>query len=176
MMVNQFRLFCEYNKLINQRIYAASSELSGFEINEDKGAFFKSILGTLNHILVGDIIWLKRFAYHPSSKKVLSYISSIERPKSLGSIFHPEFDKLYLERKKIDSIICNWINELSENDLSDFIVYENIAGKRFEKLYASLISHLFLHQVHHRGQITTLLSQYDVNFGDTDLIEIIGNK
>ncbi len=176
MILNQFRLFCEYNNLMNQRIYSASSELSGFELNEDKGAFFKSVLGTLNHILVGDIIWLKRFAYHPSSKKVLSYISSIQRPNSLSSILHTEFDELHLERKKIDSIICSWINGLSESDLNDFIVYEDMAGRRFEKLYSSLINHLFLHQVHHRGQVTVLLSQYDVNFGDTDLIEIIGDK
>jgi len=54
--VKQIILFAEYNQLMNQRQYAAAGNLSEAELREDKGAFFKSILGTLNHILVGDII------------------------------------------------------------------------------------------------------------------------
>jgi len=46
-------------------------------------------------------------------------------------------------------------------------------GSSFQKDFSSLINHLFLHQVHHRGQATTLLSQFGVDFGETDLIEII---
>ena len=46
-------------------------------------------------------------------------------------------------------------------------------GQSFQKQYSSLINHLFLHQVHHRGQVTSLISQFGGDFGDTDLIEII---
>ena len=56
-VINQFKLMAEYNQLMNKRLYKATAELSDIEIKEDKGAFFKSIFGTLNHILVGDILW-----------------------------------------------------------------------------------------------------------------------
>ena len=175
-MLNQFRLFCEYNHLMNQRIYDSASKMSVSDLNENRGAFFKSVLGTLNHILVGDIIWLQRFASHSSSKQVLSYISSLEKPKSLDSILHSEFNQLCLEREKIDSIIKRWIYSLSENDLEDSISYKDMQGKEFTKPYSGLISHLFLHQVHHRGQASVLLSQFGLDFGDTDIIEIIADN
>lgn len=80
--INQFILLAEYNQLMNQRQYAASAHLSSNELCEDKGAFFKSVIETLNHIVVGDIIWLKRFAEHSSCRDALSYICKIEKPKN----------------------------------------------------------------------------------------------
>ena len=74
---------------------------------------------------------------------------------------------------KVDKLIIKWIDSLSENDLDSKICYENMNGDLFEKDFSSLINHVFLHQVHHRGQATTLLSQFGVDFGETDLIEII---
>jgi uncharacterized damage-inducible protein DinB len=71
-MLNQFRLFAAYNRLMNQRLYDAASQLSAEELKEDRGAFFTSVIGTLNHILVGDILWLKRFSQQPSSARALS--------------------------------------------------------------------------------------------------------
>jgi uncharacterized damage-inducible protein DinB len=72
-----------------------------------------------------------------------------------------------------DDIIMQRINALSDNDMKDCVAYKKMAGIDFNKPFISLISNLFLHQVHHRGQVTTLLSQCGLDFGDTDLIEII---
>jgi uncharacterized damage-inducible protein DinB len=172
-MLNQFILFAEYNRLMNQRLFDSAARLSDEDLRKDRGAFFKSLLGTLNHIMVGDIIWLKRFAEHPSSKRALSYVSELEKPKSLDSMPFNDLESLKQEREKIDEIIMQWLTGLSEADIADYISYNNMAGKPFKKQFSSLISHLFLHQVHHRGQATTLLSQSGIDFGDTDLIEII---
>ena len=158
---------------MNQRQYDAADNLSKENLNKDKGAFFKSVLGTLNHIMVGDIIWLKRFSEHPSSTESLSYILELDKPKSLDTTLFTDFGRLKEERDKIDDVIINWIGDLSDNDLNGCVTYTNMAGESFTKPFTSLISHLFLHQVHHRGQITTLLSQFGVDFGETDLIEII---
>ena len=172
-LLNQFRLFAAYNRLMNQRLYEAASQLSAEELKEDRGAFFKSVIGTLNHILVGDILWLKRFSQQPSSARALSYLAGLEKPTALDAILFDDLETLREERAKIDDIIMQWINALSENDMKDCVAYKNMAGIDFNKPFISLISHLFLHQVHHRGQVTTLLSQCGLDFGDTDLIEII---
>lgn len=171
--IKQLILFADYNQIMNKRQYAAAAKLSKDELGEDKGAFFKSVLGTLNHILVGDIIWLKRFAEHPSSTESLSYIREIEKPSKLNSILFTDLDSLKEEREIIDEKIVNWVSGLDECDLNDCITYTDMEGSHFSKPFISLIHHLFLHQAHHRGQVTTLLSQYRVDFGETDLIEII---
>lgn len=171
--VKQIVLLAEYNQLMNKRQFAAAEKLSEDELGENRGAFFKSVLGTLNHILVGDIIWLKRFAVHPSSNEALSYIDTLNKPASLDAILFDVFSELKSERQKIDEIMIGWANRLTESDMDECISYLNMAGSSFTKPFVSLINHLFLHQVHHRGQVTTLLSQFGVDFGDTDLIEII---
>ncbi len=172
--LNQLALLAEYNQLMNQRQYSAVENLSTLQLCEDRGAFFKSVLGTLNHILVGDIVWLKRFSSHPSSRESLLHICEMETPKSLDAILFTNLDELKTEREKIDQTIIEWINQLSDMDLTSCISYTSMSGNSFSKQFLSLINHLFLHQVHHRGQVATLLSQYGVDFGETDLVEIIG--
>ena len=171
--IDSFILLAKYNQLMNQRQYAAAATLPLTELQADKGAFFKSILGTLNHILIGDIIWLKRFAQHPSSEKALAPVTQFQQPKSLNDTIFTDLNKLRVEREKLDQVIVEWVSQLTDCDLEKCITYSNMAGESFSKNYQSLIHHLFLHQVHHRGQITTLLSQCGVDFGETDLIEII---
>jgi len=172
--LNQFVLFAEYNKLMNQRIMAAASQLSCAGLTSDRGAFFKSVLGTLNHILVGDIIWLNRFVSHPASSEALESITRLEHPEALNTMLFDDLESLRAERENVDEIIIDWIASLSESDMEDHLSYQNMAGEPQNKRVESLISHLFLHQVHHRGQATTLLSQSGVDFGDTDILEIIG--
>ena len=172
-MLKQFTLFADYNQLMNQRLFSSAHHLSDNELHKDCQVFFKSMMGTLNHIMVGDIIWLKRFSIHSSSQKTLTYISNLEKPKSLDAILYNDLGSLEAEREKIDEIIIQWISSLSETDIEECISYKNMTGEAFTQKYSSLISHLFLHQVHHRGQATALLSQYGIDFGETDLIEII---
>jgi uncharacterized damage-inducible protein DinB len=160
---------------MNMRQYEAAEKLSDVELNEDRGAFFKSILGTLNHIMVGDILWLKRFAEDPSSREALSYITRMDSPESLDEIIFSDFCEMRTEREVIDSIIVRWIKRLSVKDIEGCLSYTNLSGDSFLKPFQSLIFHLFLHQVHHRGQVTTLLSQISVNFGETDIVELISD-
>jgi len=169
----QLQLFSEYNQLMNQRMYDSADQLSSNELCKDRGAYFKSIIGTLNHLIVGDIIWLKRFAKHQSSGTVLSYISGLKIPASLDLILYNDLEQLRKEREKIDKIIIKWIKSLTERELDYPLTYNNMAGSEHTQPFLSLINHLFLHQVHHRGQITTLLSQFGLDFGDTDLLELI---
>lgn len=172
-LIEQFQLCAEYNRLMNGRMYDAASRLSDDELRGDRGAFFKSVLGTLNHILVGDLLWLKRFAQHPSSAEALSQMARMDSPKALDQILFGDLKALRVQRNIVDEVIVQWTGSLSEADLQGSVAYESMAGGRFEKPFASLINHFFLHQVHHRGQITTLLSQSGVDFGETDLVEII---
>ena len=173
--LNQFKLLARYNALMNQRILAAADKLSPEQLMDDRGAYFKSVLGTLNHILVGDIIWLQRFASHPASRQPLAQIIRRDSPNSLNTILCDTLDSLRVERDTLDAMIINWIASLMDDDIGAYLSYQNMAGAKKNKPLASLIFHLFLHQTHHRGQVTTLISQYGGDYGGTDILEIIAD-
>ena len=55
------QLMARYNRWMNERLYALCAGLDDDERKRDRGAFFGSIHGTLNHLLWGDRMWLGRF-------------------------------------------------------------------------------------------------------------------
>jgi len=166
----------EYNQLMNQRIFEACGNLSSATLNEDKNAFFKSIIKTLNHIMIGDILWLKRFLKHPTDYTSLKQINGFLTAEKLDQILFDDISRFYEERKKLDGIIIDFCNELNEEDINNTLSYENFKKEKHCKKLGYLILHVFLHQVHHRGQVTTLLSQENIDFGETDLPEIVPDE
>ncbi len=171
-----FRLLASYNRWMNERIYEAAARLEPDEIARDRGAFFGSILGTLNHIVVGDTIWLQRFATRPSCSGVLSRVAELPQPTALDQTLYADLGVLAEHRAWLDRQIEQWIAGLTEDDLADTFHYRNIKGVPTSKRYSSLILHFFNHQTHHRGQVSTLLCQAGVDVGITDLLAIIPDE
>jgi len=173
---SQLILMAHYNQIMNRRMIDASDKLSNHALTQNKGAFFKSIIGTLNHIMVGDILWIKRFALHSTSFVSLNLVSQIENPKGLNSILFDDLGSFKKERSIIDNIIIEWCHELDQVDLDKALKYTNVKGEVNNKRLGDLVLHIFLHQIHHRGQVTTLLSQEGIHFGETDLPEFVPNE
>ncbi|NRB39549.1 MAG: damage-inducible protein DinB [Pseudomonadales bacterium] len=174
-MKENFELMSEYNAYMNENIYAVASKLDMQALTKDRGAFFKSIMGTLNHILVGDIIWLKRIANHPMNLSSLHEMHQISKPNSLDEIIFPDLKSLQRERKKLDLIIHNFVNEISEEHINSTLIYTNTQGEAFSKKLSYILQHLFNHQTHHRGQVSVLLSQSGIDLGATDLLMVMPN-
>lgn len=167
------RLLASYNQWFNGKIYDAAGELAHEKLVEDRHAFFRSILGTLNHILVGDIIWLKRFAGHPAHHRALEPIRARPRPEALDTILHEDLASLAGDRRSVDELIIAWAEEITDDDLLHPLEYRNMKGVPGRKLFGTLVLNLFNHQTHHRGQVTTLLSQEGIDVGVTDLLALI---
>lgn len=165
-----FELLAIYNQWMNSKVYEAAGQHSATDLAKDRGAFFGSVLGTLNHILVGDILWLKRFATHPSCLYSLREVADLQNPTSLDQVLFDDLGDLSEQRIWLDRQIINWTAQLSESDLDFVLSYHNIKGTPANKRYSSLMLHFFNHQTHHRGQVSTLLSQTGVDIGVTDLL------
>lgn len=120
-----FELMAEYNQWMNEKVYGAAGNLSKSALLEDRRAFFGSILGTLNHIVVGDTIWLKRFAAQPASAEALREITELAAPKNLNQIIFEDLDELYSHRKWLDEKIIKWISGLTDSDLDFILSYQN---------------------------------------------------
>ncbi len=173
---NHFELLAAYNQWMNSKVYEAAGHLSATELAKGRGAFFGSTLGILNHILVGDIIWLKRFATHPSCRSSLREVADLQNPTSLDQMVFDDLASLSEQRIWLDRKIINWVAELSEGDLDFVLSYHNTKGIPANKRYSSLVLHFFNHQTHHRGQASTLLSQANVDIGVTDLLAQIPDE
>jgi uncharacterized damage-inducible protein DinB len=139
--------YARYNRLANEALYEACAVLSDEERRRDLGAFFGSVHGTLNHLLLGDRIWMARFEgdTHPST--------------GLDAILYDDFAALRLARAVMDARIEAFVLELPPGFAAGSIRYVNNAGITSQDPLDVLLPHFFNHQTHHRGQVHTLLSQ-----------------
>ncbi|UTW07720.1 DinB family protein [Pseudomonas benzenivorans] len=175
-MQRHFELLAQYNQWMNNKVYEAASKLSPEELSKDRGAYFKSILGTLNHLMVGDTIWLQRFAQLPACANSLEPARDLPTPSALDQLVCRDIGQLSEQRRQLDALICTWIASLKESDLDQVLSYRNMQDQPARRQFSSLLLHFFNHQPHHRGQVTTLLSQAGLDVGVTDLLALIPDQ
>lgn len=166
-------LMADYNRWMNQRMYEAAGRLAEDEVTKDRGAFFGSILGTLNHIAVADTIWLHRFAQHPDASALRTRLARFPLPTSLRQEIAGSLAALRNCRGELDEIIIQWSRALTPGGLEGPLVYRNMAGQAFSRKLGYLVLHFFNHQTHHRGQASTLLFQAGLDVGVTDLLAVM---
>ncbi|WP_024848526.1 MULTISPECIES: DinB family protein [unclassified Aminobacter] len=158
-MRQHFRMFAAYNRWANARLYEAASQLTVEELNRDVGAFFRSMIGTLNHILVADRIWMKRFTGQGSA------------PSELNAILHPDLPSLAEARAAEDARIVDWIESLPDKAFAGRFTYLTVTDMRtISQRLAPALAHLFNHQTHHRGQAHTILTALGKDAPPLDLI------
>ena len=168
-----FELMADYNRWMNGKLYQVAAELPVAVLNENRGAYFGSILGTFNHIMVGDIIWLRRFSRHSMGLRSLEAVEALPVIVSLEQILFHDFAGLREAREDIDGIIVEFTREATEEHFEAPLPYRNTRGVPFTRRFGFLVQHFFNHQTHHRGQVTTLLTQLGLDPGDTDLIVLV---
>ena len=171
--IEHIALMATYNQWMNRKVYDAASTLTHAQLTLDRQAFFGSILGTLNHLMLGDTVWLKRFAEHPANFAALAPLNGIATPGDLKQLAFANLAELSAHRAWLDQLIIDWASSLHESHLDQHLRYHNMRGVAAEKPFFGLLVHFFNHQTHHRGQVTTLLSQAGVDVGITDLLALI---
>ncbi len=158
-MKAHFALLAGYNAWANERIYAAARKLSDADYRADRGAFFKSVHGTLNHLLVADRIWMRRFT------------GEGEAPTRLDAILFETLGDLRAAREREDARIVAYVAGLSEATLAGKFRYRTIVNPAdVEQPLAPALIHLFNHQTHHRGQVHALLTGLGHDAPSLDLI------
>jgi uncharacterized damage-inducible protein DinB len=160
------QIMARYNSWMNGKVYDAAARLSPEEIARDRGAFFKSILGTLNHLLYADLVWIGRFK---DGRPRLADPSVL--------VLHESLVDLRQARMALDQEIEDWARTIDEVWLEQSFTFKTLKGDA-EFTFPSwvLVTHMFNHQTHHRGQITTLLTQSGQDVGITDFSGLPGLK
>jgi uncharacterized damage-inducible protein DinB len=158
-LLDHYRMLGRYNAWANVRLYEAVAGLRSDEYRADRGAFFKSVHGTLNHLLATDRIWMKRFT------------GEGEAPDRLDAILHETFDGLRPARVAEDARIVAFVDDLDERRLNGTIKFRRVSSpEEFEQQLAPALAHWFNHQTHHRGQAHAVLTGLTGQAPELDLL------
>ena len=158
-MKKQLAMLADYNAWVNRRLYGAAALLPDSDYRGDHGTFFGSLHGTLNHLLVGDRIWMQRFT------------GKGEAPDKLDAILHEDLASLGEARRREDQRIIDYIRSLSEADLEGTLRYRSTRSPvEIEQELAPLLIHFFNHQTHHRGQAHAILTRIKGDAPSFDLL------
>lgn len=153
-----FQRLARYNRWANGRLYDACEAIDDRDYRKDRGAFFGSLHGTLNHILVADRLWLSRIT---GAKAEIH---------SLDQILFDTLPALRTARAAEDARIVDLIDGLGDDGLDGFLHYKTMAGAPQQTRRDMVWAHIFNHQTHHRGQAHSLLSQAGGDPPELDLI------
>jgi len=161
------RAFARYNRWMNAKVYDGAAQLSDEQRKQDRGAFFGSIHRTMNHILVGDRVWIARLAGRVAPAGFMA-----EGISSLDQELAADFDELRRERDRTDGEIDAWAGKVTAEDLAGTMRFVR-RGQAMEIPRWWAVTQLFNHQTHHRGQLTTLLFQAGRDPGSTDIFAML---
>jgi uncharacterized damage-inducible protein DinB len=154
-----YQMFGHYNAWANGRLYAAAALLSTEQYRADRGVFFKSVHGTLNHLLATDRIWMQRFT------------GEGDAPDRLDAILFETFEALRAAREAEDGRIISYVNGLTDDRIAGTIKYRRVSSpEQFEQQLAPALAHWFNHQTHHRGQVHGLLTGLTGQAPELDLL------
>lgn len=161
-MLTHFKMLADYNRWANLQAYDAAEHLSDAEFREDRGAFFGSMHGTLNHLLVTDRLWMHRFD------------GSGEPPAALRVVLHEDLAGLRAAREAQDRHIIHWVDTLDDAALAADVTYTSVLrpGAITHPLHLA-IAHMFNHHTHHRGQCHMILTSMGKPSLALDLLDFL---
>lgn len=163
-------LMAEYNGWMNGRLIDLITPLAPEVRDANRGAFFGSISGTLNHIIAADILWLQRLARHEALSWLGAELEDFPTELSLNKPVYADFNDYIQVRLVLDALWCRLAAEVPETSLDTPLSYTRINGDAHTRVLGLVLSHIFNHQTHHRGQASTLISQLGIDIGVTDLL------
>lgn len=148
MLKPHFTALASYNSWANRTLFdAVASTVSEEEYRRDVSAFFRSVEGTLNHVLVADRLWMKRFT------------GQGDHPTTLDAILYDTLPDLRAAREAEDERILAYVDGLSEEEFDGRFTYISVVDVRtISQRLAPALAHFFNHQTHHRGQVHGILS------------------
>lgn len=143
------RTMAAYNAVMNERLYAAAARLDDAERRRDRGAFWGSIHRTLCHLVWADRMWMSRFdGWETPPVGVGDSADLIEH-----------FGALEAARLDADARISAWALRIDQAWLDqDQTWFSGAAQREFTMPRTFLVTHMFNHQTHHRGQVHALLT------------------
>ncbi len=158
-MKAHFVMMARYNAWANARLYRMAVALPDPLYRRDVGVYFKSLHGTLNHLLTADRIWMRR----------LTGVG--DHPNRLDAIVFDDLPSLTAAREQEDKRITHFVEQLTESCFEEFLDYRTLNGTPQRQTRGEILAHLFNHQTHHRGQAHAILTMLGIT--DPQLLDLL---
>jgi len=164
-----------YNQRMNTQLMTVCEQLKPEQLQQETNSFFSTVMCYWNHILFGDLVMLSRLVTNETVNIEPSTLQKIPKVKSVNDRFVNNLVELKSLRTLVDEVYLQITQDLTVENYNGTIKYTTSSGEYLEKNIGEFFQHIFNHQTHHRGQLTCILSQFDLDFGCTDLPIIVSN-
>ncbi|MEP1205934.1 MAG: DinB family protein [Rhizobiaceae bacterium] len=158
-MIDHFIMFAAYNRWANKRLFDAAGQLTADQYRQDCQVAFNSMQGTLNHILIGDTLWMSRFQ---QTEHTIG---------GLDDLLHEDHAELDAARQQMDQRIADYVANLAPQTLDKAFSYSPVTLPEPVTMQLGIaLAHMFNHQTHHRGQAHAILTRITGEAPPLDLI------
>ena len=156
-MKNCISAMARYNKQVNQAIRGIVGGVARESLEQDTGTFFRTIKGTMEHIALAELLWLRRFSSFGkyASLENNGYLTS--EPGKVEKDIVENIENCFAILGDLDELLINLIEELSEEALRSVVRYKNTKGDAFEKIFYQTILHILVHGIHHQGELSAIM-------------------
>jgi uncharacterized damage-inducible protein DinB len=153
-MKTHFAMMARYNAWANARLFRMAGALQDELYRKEVGSYFKSLHGTLNHLLAADRIWMRRLT------------GMGDHPDKLNAILFDDLPSLHAARLAEDGRIIGFVQGLAESAFEELLDYRTLNGTPQRQRRREILAHLFNHETHHRGQAHAILTVLGVTEPD----------
>lgn len=139
------------------------------------GAYFKSILGAVEHLVLANIMWLGRIngLFNQKYKSIASSEIMNLSDEEVGSRLHAGHAQVFEMKKELDELFEEYVHELDEAELDKRLRYRNMKGEEIEGTYWNMILHIFNHETHHRGAVSAMLDQLKISNDYSGILQYV---
>ena len=148
-----------YNRDANRSLIGILRGADPAVLAEDQGVYYKSIVGTLEHIELAQLGWLRRFAGFFPTRSLSAHRLIKEDLDSIKASFAGKPQALYDLIAESDTLMADFVAEADAADFPKRVSYTNYKGIVVERPYWNFIFHVLNHATHHRGEISALLDR-----------------
>jgi uncharacterized damage-inducible protein DinB len=167
---SHFSYLARYNRGANEYLVGRLAALPAPELSKPRGSYFGSLQGVLDHIIMCDINWLRRFRILFQDDEALNR-PRLAPPGSDWTKFEfPLFDEYRRERAVVDAIFMDWIGAADTTRFGEVLAYSDSEGRPKRYRLREALDHVFNHQTHHRGQVSQILDEMGIEHDYSNLI------
>jgi uncharacterized damage-inducible protein DinB len=167
---SHFNYLARYNRSANEDLVGHLASLPASEISKPRGSYFVSIQGILDHIIMCDINWLRRFRILFHADEALNRPRLAPQGSEWTKFEFPLFDEYARERAAVDAIFADWIGAADTARFGEVLAYADSRGQSKRYYLREALDHVFNHQTHHRGQVSQILDEMGIEHDYSNLI------
>ncbi|MGC4069556.1 MAG: DinB family protein [Polyangiaceae bacterium] len=173
MWTENFRQLAHYNGWANERLYAHVERLDEGSRKASREMYGGSIDGLLHHLLISDGLTMATLTDDASGFRPRNRLGEAIQIESLIQCLYPVYSELWTARVHLDKQLVEFTATLTDAELNDMIAFFDFNGERHKMRRFQLLTELFSHQQHHRGQLTAVLHGIKRPLGTLDFTSFL---